>query len=65
VASLKRAEKGILVITDVCSASTRRMPLRAYLSGEEIRTTKTLELLARTALSHAKAGADIVCPLPL
>jgi porphobilinogen synthase len=32
------------------------------LDGEEVDNDATLELLARTAVSHAAAGADAVCP---
>jgi porphobilinogen synthase len=59
---LKRAVKGILVITDVCLCEYTANGHCGLISGEEIRNDETLELLARTALSHAKAGADIVAP---
>src|SRR5436309_11736368 len=32
------------------------------LRGEEVDNDATLELLARTAVSHVEAGADVVCP---
>jgi len=62
VRALKREVKGILVITDVCLCEYTANGHCGLISGEEIRNDETLELLARTALSHAKAGADIVAP---
>jgi porphobilinogen synthase len=62
VRALKREVKGILVITDVCLCEYTANGHCGLISGEEIRNDESLELLARTALSHAKAGADIVAP---
>jgi porphobilinogen synthase len=62
VRALKREVKGILVITDVCLCEYTANGHCGLVSGEEIRNDETLELLARTALSHAKAGADIIAP---
>jgi porphobilinogen synthase len=62
VRALKREVKGILVITDVCLCEYTANGHCGLISGEEIRNDETLELLARAALSHAKAGADIVAP---
>jgi porphobilinogen synthase len=60
--ALKREVKGILVITDVCLCEYTANGHCGLISGEEIRNDETLELLAMTALSHAKAGADVVAP---
>jgi porphobilinogen synthase len=62
VCALKREVKGVLVITDVCLCEYTANGHCGIVSGEEIRNDESLELLARTALSHAKAGADIVAP---
>jgi porphobilinogen synthase len=62
VRALKREVKGILVITDVCLCEYTANGHCGLILGEEIRNDETLELLARTALSHAMAGADIVAP---
>jgi porphobilinogen synthase len=59
---LKREIKGILVITDVCLCEYTANGHCGLISGEEIRNDETLELLAMTALSHAKAGADVIAP---
>jgi len=62
VRALKSAVKGILVVTDVCLCEYTANGHCGIISGDEILNDESLELLARTALSHAKAGADIVAP---
>jgi porphobilinogen synthase len=59
---LKGEVKDILVITDVCLCEYTANGHCGIISGEEILNDESLDLLARTALSHAKAGADIVAP---
>jgi porphobilinogen synthase len=62
VRALKRAVKNILVITDVCLCEYTANGHCGLISGEEILNDESLELLTRSALSHVKAGADIVAP---
>lgn len=62
VRALKREVPGILVITDVCLCEYMANGHCGVLVGDEIDNDKSLELLAKTALSHAKAGADIIAP---
>jgi porphobilinogen synthase len=62
VRALKRDVSGILVITDVCLCEYTANGHCGVLAGDEIDNDKSLELLAQTALSHVKAGADIVAP---
>jgi len=52
----------ILVITDVCLCEYTSHGHCGVLDGEHVDNDATLELLARTALSHAVAGADMVAP---
>jgi porphobilinogen synthase len=66
VRELKRALPELLVITDVCLCEYMEhghcgVIERGDKSGR-VRNDPTLELLARTAASHAAAGADIVAP---
>ena len=49
-------------ITDVCMCEYTSHGHCGMLCGHEVDNDKTLELLARTALSHAEAGADMVAP---
>ena len=62
VRALKREVKDLLVVTDVCLCEYTSHGHCGLVDGEEIRNDATLDLLARMALSHAKAGADIVAP---
>lgn len=49
-------------ITDVCLCEYTSHGHCGMLCGQEVDNDKTLELLAKTALSHAEAGADMVAP---
>ncbi len=62
VRAIKREVSGLLVITDVCLCEYTSHGHCGMLRGEEILNDASVELLARSALSHAKAGADIVAP---
>jgi porphobilinogen synthase len=52
----------LLLLTDVCLCEYTAHGHCGVLDGEEIANDETLDLLARTAVSHAEAGADAVCP---
>lgn len=52
----------IYVITDVCMCEYTSHGHCGILNGDEVDNDKTLEVLAKTALSHVKAGADMVAP---
>ena len=58
----KRQFPEIYRITDVCLCEYTSHGHCGMLCGQEVDNDKTLELLARTALSHAEAGADMVAP---
>ena len=60
--ALKREVPGIVLIGDVCLCEYTAHGHCGVVSGEEIVNDQTLELLARTALSQAGAGADMVAP---
>ncbi|MCL5104905.1 MAG: porphobilinogen synthase [Armatimonadetes bacterium] len=62
VRALKKALPELVVITDVCLCEYTSHGHCGVLRGNEIENDETLELLARTAVSHAEAGADIVAP---
>ena len=49
-------------ITDVCMCEYTSHGHCGILDGTYVDNDKTLEVLARTALSHAQAGADMVAP---
>ena len=59
-----RAEFGqdMYLITDVCMCEYTSHGHCGVLCGHEVENDQTLELLAKTALSHVQAGADMVAP---
>jgi porphobilinogen synthase len=61
--AIKLAEPELLVITDVCLCEyTDHGHCGVLAEDGSVDNDATLELLARTAVSHARAGADIVAP---
>jgi porphobilinogen synthase len=62
VRAIKAEIPEMVVITDVCLCEYTSHGHCGLIQGEEVLNDPTLELLARTALSHAQAGADIVGP---
>jgi porphobilinogen synthase len=52
----------LVMLTDVCLCEYTSHGHCGVLDGDEIANDETLELLARTAVSHAEAGADAVAP---
>ena len=59
---LKKELPSLLVITDVCLCEYMEHGHCGIVHGDRILNDPTLVLLARTAASHAAAGADIVAP---
>lgn len=59
---IKEINQDILVISDLCFCEYTDHGHCGALKGECIDNDKTLELLAKQAISHAKAGADWVAP---
>lgn len=62
VRAIKAAYPDFHVITDVCMCEYTDHGHCGILRGQEVDNDKTLEVLSRTALSHVKAGADMVAP---
>lgn len=60
--TLKEALPDLALITDVCLCQYTDHGHCGIVDGQIIDNDATLELLAKTALSHAKAGADMVAP---
>jgi porphobilinogen synthase len=52
----------LLLLTDVCLCEYTAHGHCGVLAGDEVDNDATLELLARTSVSHVEAGADAVCP---
>ncbi len=62
IKELKNKVPGLVVITDVCLCEYTDHGHCGCIIGDDIDNDATLEILAKTALSHAQAGADIVAP---
>jgi porphobilinogen synthase len=62
VRAVKETCAGLLVITDVCLCEYTDHGHCGVLEGDGVANDPTCELLAREALSHARAGADMVAP---
>jgi porphobilinogen synthase len=62
IRALKQALPDLLVVTDVCLCEYTSHGHCGLLAEGEVVNDATVELLARSALSHAAAGADIVAP---
>ncbi len=63
--ALREAKKqfpDLYYITDVCMCEYTSHGHCGVLCGHEVENDQTLELLAKTALSHVQAGADMVAP---
>jgi len=59
---LRRNLPELTLITDVCMCEYTDHGHCGLLDGETVANDPTLELLAREAVSHARAGADVVAP---
>lgn len=62
IKAIKDKVPGLVVITDVCLCEYMSHGHCGIVKNSRILNDPTLELLVKEALSHAKAGADIVAP---
>jgi porphobilinogen synthase len=62
VRALKKAHPDLLVITDVCLCEYTSHGHCGFVRDGEVDNDITIELIAKTAVSHAEAGADVVAP---
>jgi porphobilinogen synthase len=60
--ALRERVPGLVLITDVCLCEYTSHGHCGVLAGDQVANDETLELLARTAVSHVEAGADAVAP---
>jgi porphobilinogen synthase len=60
--ALREHVPGLVLLTDVCLCEYTSHGHCGVVEGEDVANDATLELLARTAVSHADAGADAVAP---
>jgi porphobilinogen synthase len=62
LAELRQKLPELLLITDVCLCEYTDHGHCGVLQGDQVLNDPTLELLAKEAVSHARAGADVVAP---
>ena len=62
VRAIKSACPKLLVVTDVCNCEYTSHGHCGKISGDDVDNDATLDWLSRSAVSHARAGADIVAP---
>ena len=62
VRALKRAYPSLVVVTDVCNCEYTSHGHCGKIVGGDVDNDETLKWLAATAVSHARAGADVVAP---
>jgi len=62
IAEIKSRVPELLVVTDVCLCEYTDHGHCGVIANKSVDNDKTIDILARQALSHAKAGADIVAP---
>jgi porphobilinogen synthase len=62
IRAIKSEVKSLLIITDVCLCEYTSHGHCGVLNGEEILNDESVELLVKEAVSHAKAGADVIAP---
>lgn len=62
IRAIKQEVKELLIITDVCLCEYTSHGHCGLLDGENILNDETVSLLAREAVSHCQAGADMVAP---
>lgn len=60
--ALKREVPGLVLITDVCNCEYTSHGHCGLVEGNDVVNDPSLEWLAKAAVSHAEAGADIVAP---
>ena len=62
IRAIKRDVPGLLVVTDVCNCEYTSHGHCGFVKDNDVDNDRTLEWLAKTAVSHAAAGADVVAP---
>src|SRR5579859_6455239 len=62
IRAIRRETSKLLVITDVCNCEYTSHGHCGYIKDGDVDNDTTLQWLAKSALSHARAGADIVAP---
>jgi porphobilinogen synthase len=62
IRAIRREVPGLLIVTDVCNCEYTSHGHCGFVKDGDVDNDVTLQWLAKSALSHARAGADIVAP---
>ena len=62
IRNIKASVPDLLIITDVCLCEYTSHGHCGVVSGDDVDNDKTVQLLAKEAVSHAAAGVDLVAP---
>jgi porphobilinogen synthase len=62
IRAIRKEVPGLLIMTDVCNCEYTSHGHCGFIKDGDVDNDTTLQWLAKTALSHARAGADIVAP---
>ena len=62
IRAIRKEVPGLLIVTDVCNCEYTSHGHCGYVKDGDVDNDTTLQWLAKSALSHARAGADIVAP---
>jgi porphobilinogen synthase len=62
IRAIKKEINDLLIITDICLCEYTSHGHCGILAGEEILNDETISVLAKAAVSHVEAGADVVAP---
>ena len=62
IRAIRQEVPGLLIMTDVCNCEYTSHGHCGFIKDGDVDNDTTLQWLAKSALSHARAGADIVAP---
>lgn len=62
IRAIKQSVPGALVITDVCNCEYTSHGHCGYVVENDVDNDHTLDWLARSSVTHARAGADVIAP---
>jgi len=62
IRAIRKEVPGLLIVTDVCNCEYTSHGHCGFIKDNDVDNDVTLQWLAKSAVSHARAGADIVAP---
>jgi len=62
IRAIKKEVKDLIIISDICLCEYTSHGHCGVLNGEDILNDETIDILAKSALTHVEAGTDIIAP---